>query len=184
MELNAESLTANSVASVACGVVGRNQFAVLAKNGNVFVMGAEWGRYQQHPVDWELCWATSNRTLPLRLLFDAGRAFFPNTTVHQCGHCGNNDTTIHGPHASRPTSNQPGKQRSKSGPRPTNWRPSPRTRRDTMVRDQPIDINELHKTPGPPGERKLDRVKRRDHVTRHARPVARASSSRLAPIEN
>ena len=38
--------------------------------------------------------------------------------------------------------------------------------------------------PGPPGERKLDRVRRREYAPRHASPVARASSSRLTPTEN
>ena len=52
MEPNAESLTANTVASVAHGVVNRTRPDVLAKNGGVFVMGAEWGRYHLHSVDW------------------------------------------------------------------------------------------------------------------------------------
>ena len=51
-EPNAESLTANTDASVARGVVSRTHPSNLAKNGGVFVMGAEWGRYHLHSVDW------------------------------------------------------------------------------------------------------------------------------------
>ena len=68
-EPNAESLTANTVASIARGVVSRTRPAVLAKNGGVFVMGAEWGRYHLHSVDW-VCvmavgWITPQPFAPL-----------------------------------------------------------------------------------------------------------------------
>ena len=50
--------------------------------------------------------------------------------------------------------------------------------------DRPTGHNDLLRTPGPPGERKLDRVRRCECAPRHASPVARASSSRLSPTEN
>ena len=52
------------------------------------------------------------------------------------------------------------------------------------LKDRPTNHNDLLRTPGPPGERKLDRVRRRECAPRHASPVARASSSRLTPTEN
>ena len=79
-EPNAESLTANTVASVARGVVSSTSPAVLAKNGGAFVMGAEWGRYHRHSVDWVPYSATSDRTVPLPVLLDAGQAFFSYLT--------------------------------------------------------------------------------------------------------
>ena len=66
-------------------------------------------------------------------------------------------------------------------------RPYPQTPQNTAnlpLRNRPTNINELLRTPRPPGERKLDQVRRREHVSRHASPVARASSSRLTPTEN
>ena len=46
-----------------------------------------------------------------------------NTHKHQPNCCGNNDATINRPHASQPTSNQPGMQGSIREWRPTGWRP-------------------------------------------------------------
>ena len=50
--------------------------------------------------------------------------------------------------------------------------------------NRPTNHNDLLQTPGPPGERQLNRVRRHDCAPRHASPVARASSSRLMPTEN
>ena len=52
------------------------------------------------------------------------------------------------------------------------------------LNDQPSNHNDLLRTPGPPGERKLDPVRRCEYASRHASPVARASSSHLTPTEN
>ena len=40
------------------------------------------------------------------------------------------------------------------------------------------------KHPAPLGERKLHRIRRHEHASQHASPIARASSSRLRPTEN
>ena len=66
-------------------------------------------------------------------------------------------------------------------------RPHPRTQEHITplpLYHRPTDDNNLLRTPGPPGERKLDRVRRREYASRHASLVARASSSRLTPTEN
>ena len=52
------------------------------------------------------------------------------------------------------------------------------------LNDRPTNHNDLLRIPGPPGERKLNRVRRCECAPRHASPVARASSSRLTPTEN
>ena len=49
---------------------------------------------------------------------------------------------------------------------------------------RPTNHNDLLRTPHPPGERKLDPIRRRECAPRHASPVARASSSRPTPTEN
>ena len=54
----------------------------------------------------------------------------------------------------------------------------------TIPYDRPTGHTGLLRTPGPPGERNLDRVRRCECAPRHASPVARASSSRLTPTEN
>ena len=54
----------------------------------------------------------------------------------------------------------------------------------TVRYDRPTGHNDLPRTPGPPEERKLDRVRRCECAPRHASPVARASSIRLTPTEN
>ena len=121
------------------------------------------------------------------------------------------DLPVNRPHASRATSNQPGVHRSKREQRPTGWphhdAPHPPTtihmnkterhdstitqptsstltNNDEPLNDRPTNQNDLLRTPGPPEERKLDRVRRRECAPRHASPVARASSSRLTPTEN
>ena len=65
--------------------------------------------------------------------------------------------------------------------------PSSRTHHNAEIlplNDRPTNHNDLLPTPGPPGKRKLDRVRRRECAPRHASPVARASSSCLTPTEN
>ena len=52
------------------------------------------------------------------------------------------------------------------------------------LRNKPTKIDRLHRTPGPPGERKPNQVRRREHASQHVSPVARASSSHLTPTEN
>ena len=47
-----------------------------------------------------------------------------------------------------------------------------------------LAVTNYTKPPGPPGERNLNRVSQREHASRHASPVARASSSHLTPTEN
>ena len=49
--------------------------------------------------------------------------------------------------------------------------------------DQQTSTN-YSELPSPLAERKLNRVSRREHASRHASPVARASSSCLTPTEN
>ena len=71
--------------------------------------------------------------------------------------------------------------------RHTRQQPYPRTQHNAatlLLYNRPTNRNELLRAPGPPGERKLDPVRRREYASRHASPVARASSSRLTPTEN
>ena len=66
-------------------------------------------------------------------------------------------------------------------------RPYPRTHHNAETLpsyNPPTNHNELLQTPGPPGERELDRVRRRKYASPHASPVARAPSCRLTPTEN
>ena len=131
------------------------------------------------------------------------------TTAHQQHHSCSHHLTVNRPHASRPTPNQPGVHGSKRKRRPTGWQhrgaPRPPTTMPTNktglyhhATDQPTLTNhtatapydratghiDLLRTPGPPGERKLDRVRRCECAPGHASPVARACSSRLTPTEN
>ena len=48
----------------------------------------------------------------------------------------------------------------------------------------PTGNNNLLQTPGAPGERKLDRVRRSEYASRHVNPVAPSSSSRPTPTGN
>ena len=131
------------------------------------------------------------------------------TTVHQPHRSCRGDLAVDGRHASRPTPNQPGVQGCNgNGVEPVGdtvvrharRRPDPRTKQNAVtlplrnrppltnyaepLNDRPTDRNDLLQTPGPPGERKLDRVRRRECAPQHASPVACASSSRLTPTEN
>ena len=66
-------------------------------------------------------------------------------------------------------------------------RPHAQTQQHTTplpLYNRPTDDNNLLQIPGPPGERKLHCVRTREYASRHARPVARDSSSRLTPTEN
>ena len=119
-----------------------------------------------------------------------------NTTMHQQDRCSNDDATINRPHAGQRKPNPPGMQGSKWERRPADWRhhgsharrgPYPRTRQNTPtlpLYNRQTYGNELLQTSGPPGERKLHGVKRRDCAPRHASPVVRASSSGLTHTEN
>ena len=65
--------------------------------------------------------------------------------------------------------------------------PYPRTHDNAEIlplNNRPTNQNDLLCIPGPPRERKPDRVRRREYAPRHASPVARASSSRPTPTEN
>ena len=100
------------------------------------------------------------------------------------------------PHASQQTPGRPGLQGPKQERRPAGWRHRHAPRLPAII---PVDATEYHNstimrptnqrqqiTPNPrhPGECNLNRVRRREHASRHASPVARASSSRLTPTEN
>ena len=52
------------------------------------------------------------------------------------------------------------------------------------LHNRPTNIDEQHQAPRPPGERKLNRARRRKQGSPHASPVALASSSRLTHTEN
>ena len=119
-----------------------------------------------------------------------------NTTNHRPNRCRNNDPTINRPHANPPTPNQVGMQGSKQKRRPrvedtkvrhARGQQYPQTQRRTAtltLYNRPTNGKKVLRTPAPLGERKLDRVNRREHTSRHASPVARASSSCLTPTEN
>ena len=62
-----------------------------------------------------------------------------NTTVHQQNHCSSHDMTKNGPHAGRPTPNQPGMQGSKRERHPTGWRHRGAPRPPTTI---PTDTTE------------------------------------------
>ena len=116
--------------------------------------------------------------------------------MHQPHRCRNQDETTNGPHADRPTLNQSGMQGLKQQRRPAGRRhhgaPSPPATISTdTMEDRNSTIIQLtnpqqHTTsnPRPPGERGLNRVRRREHAPLHVSPVAHASSSRLMPTEN
>ena len=118
------------------------------------------------------------------------------TPRHQRNGCGNNGRTTNRPHTSRPTSNQPDMQGSIRERRPAGWRRHGETGPTTTIptyttvqRDPTITQTtnlwqRTTSTPGPPGERNLDRVRRRECAPRHVSSVARASSSRPTPTEN
>ena len=107
------------------------------------------------------------------------------TTAHQQNHCSGHDVTINRPHASRPTPNLPGMHGSKRDRRPAGWQhhDAPLANYAEPLNDRATARNDLLGTPGPPGEHKLDRVRRHECAPRHASPVAHASSSRLTPTE-
>ena len=131
------------------------------------------------------------------------------TTAHQPHRSCSRPLTVNRRHASRPTPNQPGVHGSRRERRPTGlatlWCATPAddhtheqnrglyhhaTDQPTLtnyakpLNDRPTNHNDLLRTLAPPGERKLDRVRRRECAPRHASPIARASSSRLTPTEN
>ena len=105
---------------------------------------------------------------------------------------GKNNSTINRPHASRPTPHQRGMKGSKRRSA-TPWCATPaddhihghnRTAQlYHCTTDQPKPTNNFKPT-GPRGARKVDRVGTGEHASRHASPVARASSSCLNTTEN
>ena len=116
------------------------------------------------------------------------------TTMHKLNRCSNNAPTINRPHAGRPTLNQPACMgRNKNG---IPWvgdtmtarrQPYPRTQQNSAtlpLYNQPTNGDQLLRAPSPPGERKLDRVRRLEHASRRAHPEARASSNCVTPTEN
>ena len=121
-----------------------------------------------------------------------------NTTMYQPNCCRKNHPTMNRPHASRPKPTQPGMQGSRRERRPMGRRhheaPHPPTtipanapqRRDSTIIKPTNQQQRTTSNPRPPmgGERKLDRVRRREYAPRHASPVARASSSRPTLSEN
>ena len=96
-----------------------------------------------------------------------------STTVQKENRCRNNNPTLKRRHASRPKPNQPDMQGSKREQHPTGRphhgpprRPTPiptttAEHRNPPLRNRPAS-NKYTKYPGPLGEHKLDRVKRRE----------------------
>ena len=66
-------------------------------------------------------------------------------------------------------------------------RPYPQPQHNTATLplcNKQTNSNELYRAPDLPGEGKLHRVRNCEHATKHARPVAHASSSPLTATEN
>ena len=114
------------------------------------------------------------------------------TARHRPHYYRTNSLTANRPPASRPTPNGPDVQGSKREGRPQGWRHNGAPRPPTTT---PPNITTHHSStiirptnrrqqPTTPGERELDRVRRRAYASRHASRVARASSSCLTPTEN
>ena len=88
-----------------------------------------------------------------------------NRTKHRPNRCGNNDTTMNRPHASRPTPNQPGMQGSKRERRPTGRRHHGAPRAPTTI---PTDTTEHRNSTI------IQPTNLRQRTTSNPRPPARA----------